>query len=187
MRKLFCVLACLVLGISAQATLLKFIWSESQPPVVATSTELSFHDPVFNTDIVLTALNGATFTAHAFDPSFPSLPSPLGPLGTGKEDFSIAFASGLSIADILVTANTPVLDSAGDIIDAEVTDGAQRIGTEEKTATGVQFTEQLSEADSLSLSLTNFLFTTVPEPSTYAMAAIALCAGALFLRRRLLV
>jgi PEP-CTERM motif-containing protein len=176
---------CAVLGAQASPSLLKFVWAESQPPVIASPTELSFHDPVFNTDIVLTALNGATFTAHAFDASFPSLPSPLGPLGTGKEDFSVHFASGLSIADILVTANVPVLNSAGDIIDAEVVDGATRIGTEEKTATGVSFTEQLNQADSLDFSLTNFLFAPVPEPSTYLMAALAIGACALFYRKRL--
>ena len=169
---------------SARAALLKFVWAEAQPPVVNTATELSFHDSVFNTDITLTALNGATFTAHAFDPSFPSLPSSLGPLGPGKEDFTIKFPSTLSIADILVTANIPVLDSAGDIIDAETVGGADRIGTEEKTATGVSFTEQLSKADSLDLSLTNFLFASVPEPSTWTMVGIALAGATLLLRKR---
>jgi hypothetical protein len=172
--------------VASHASFSRFVWSESQPPIVATSTELSFHDPVFGTDVTLTAMNGASFLSHAFDASFPSLPSALGPLLTGKEDFSLAFANGLSIADILVTANVPVVDTAGAIIDATVVGGATRIGTEERTATGVTFTEQLSEASNLDLSLTNFIFETVPEPATWLMAALAIGACALFYRKRLL-
>lgn len=186
MVKALVVLFALCLG--ARATLTTaFVWGDAQPPVIATPTELSFHDSVHNTDVTLTALNGAVFTAHSFDPSFPSLPSVLGPLGTGKEDFSLFFLSGLSSADILVDANTHVLDSAGAIIDAVTIDGAQRIGTEEQTATGVQFTEQLSKSDNLDLSLTNFLFEVpVPEISPLLMIGVAVGAGALLLRRRLM-
>lgn len=161
-----------------------FVWADAQPPTVSTLTKLSFHDSVHDTDVSLTALGGAFFLQHDFDPTFPSLPSALGPLGTGKEDFKIGFLTSFSTTDILVTANMPVLDSAGDIIDAETIGGATRIGTEEKTATGVSFTEQLNRADALDLSMTNFLFSSVPEPSTWAMVGIAVGLAVLALRKR---
>ena len=186
MKKIWLVgIGALVLTAMSANASLSFVWSNAQSPPnpVITPTSITFTDSVDHTTITLTDVSGVTFGTPTFDPTFNSLSSPLGPLGTGAEAFKVSFAGSSSLLKIDVSAGVQVLETAGDVVNAVPPAGVTRSETEVATPDGATFTEALSGAGDLSFDLTNFLFAQVPETNQLAVALGAALIGVTVLYR----